>query len=116
MSEESKFPIPAIDLPADWMRDRARSVQHAEFIDAIKQAAEAIDARVEATGRKCGGVFVLKGTRFPLSQLFAELADGKSIQAIAKGFELDRDQMVALLHALAVCLDVPVPVIKGSPQ
>ena len=108
MSDASKVLVQPLDLPAEWMRDLARNAQSTEFIDGIKRAAVAIDGCAEASKRKCSGVFVLKGTRFPLSQLFAELADGKSIQAIAKSFELDRDQMSTLLHAMAVCLDVPV--------
>ncbi|HVA48662.1 MAG TPA: DUF433 domain-containing protein [Pirellulales bacterium] len=65
-------------------------------------------ACVEANSRKCSGVFVLKGTRFPLSQLFGELAEGRSVRSIAKGFDLDEEQMSTFLHALAVCLDARV--------
>jgi hypothetical protein len=55
MSDESKFVTPAVDLPAEWLRELARSAQHAEFIEEIKRAAEAIDGCVEATKRKCSG-------------------------------------------------------------
>lgn len=72
------------------------------------RALQTIEDSLEANRKKCSGVLILKGTRFPLSQLFAELADGKSIKSIARSFDLDREQMSNFLHAIAVRLDVPV--------
>lgn len=107
MSDRARILAHADDQPAEWLRDLARHGQSVELIERIRSAAAALDECVEASNRKCSGVFVLKGTRFPLAQLFAELADGKNIRSIAKGFGLNQDQMNTLLHALAVCLDVP---------
>lgn len=63
---------------------------------------------VEATKTKLGGIPVVTGTRFSVSQLFSELADSDAIQEIAENFEVDEKPMRKLLHALSVYLDRPV--------
>ncbi|HEV3006843.1 MAG TPA: DUF433 domain-containing protein [Pirellulales bacterium] len=66
-----------------------------------------VGVRQEVRSGKCGGIPVLKGTRFTVAQLFAELAEGESIDSLANEFDLDRAQLSTLLHALAVRVDVP---------
>lgn len=62
---------------------------------------------VELNPRKHGGVPVLRGTRFPISHVFAELSDGLSIGQLAADFELDRDMLKNLLMAISIHLDQP---------
>lgn len=51
------------------------------------------------------GVPVLKGTRFTIPQLFAEIADGRSVDQLARAFSLDVEQIRDFLHGLANHLD-----------
>lgn len=52
-----------------------------------------------------GGVPVLKGTRFTIAQVFAELAEGRSVTEIAKAFRLDEEQLKKVLNGFAIYLD-----------
>lgn len=63
---------------------------------------------VEVDPQKRSGIPVLKGTRFTVAQLFAELADGRSVVEIAEDFELDLDNIKALLQGFATHLDRPI--------
>lgn len=53
------------------------------------------------------GVPVLRGTRFPLSQVLAELAAGRTIGEISDDWELDKTTIVAFLEGLSIQLDRP---------
>jgi len=69
---------------------------------------------VEFRAARCGGVPVLKGTRFPVAQVFAQLADGDSLAELAENFELEERQLCELLHALAAILNRPADAHEGS--
>jgi uncharacterized protein (DUF433 family) len=62
---------------------------------------------IETNPHKCGGVPVIKGTRFTLARFLAELADGRSVSSIASDFELDADLLGQFLRGLSICLDRP---------
>ena len=62
---------------------------------------------VEMNADKRGGVPVLRGTRFTVAQLFAELADGRSIVELAADFELEIEPIRELLQELANYFDRP---------
>lgn len=66
-----------------------------------------MNAHVEITPDKLGGTPVLSGTRFSVSQLFAELAESKAVYEIAQDFSLDPGQLQECLHAFAVLYDQP---------
>jgi uncharacterized protein (DUF433 family) len=51
------------------------------------------------------GVPVLRGTRFTVAQMLAELADGRSLSEIAGAFRLNEDQMRQVLESMAIYLD-----------
>ena len=51
------------------------------------------------------GVPVLKGTRFTISQLLAEIADGRNVEQLARAFALDIERIRDFLHGLAIHLD-----------
>ena len=63
---------------------------------------------VEISGEKLGGVPVLRGTRFSIPQLFAELAESNALVEISQDFEIDVELARKFLHALAVYLNKPV--------
>ena len=48
----------------------------------LREAKRLIDESVSSDTNIRHGVHVLKGTRFPVSRIFAEIADGKTIKSI----------------------------------
>lgn len=77
------------------------------FSERLQKAVESLRDSVESRPQVLGGVPVLTGTRFSVSQLLAELAEGENIDSIADDFEFEREKLSALLHAMAVCLNQP---------
>jgi len=88
-------------------RDKALS-QEAWLAERVQWAASVLHDCVEVNPNKRGGIPVLKGTRFTVAQLFAELADGRSVFELAEDFELDLENMKALLQGFATHLDRPI--------
>jgi uncharacterized protein (DUF433 family) len=84
-------------------------VRKIAFSERLYKAIAKLDESVESKPRVLAGTLVLRGTRFSVAQLFGELAEGESIDTIADDFELDRDSLSALLHAMAVCFDSRTP-------
>ena len=60
---------------------------------------------VDLNARIRSGHPVLKGTRIPISQILAELADEGSIDALAEDMDLDKDMLKKLLNGLATAFD-----------
>ncbi len=83
------------DWRVEWLKDNVTT--------AIAQFWEVVAVSPDVRG----GVPVLRGTRMPLSRVFAELADGFSIVEIAADFELDPSQLETLLGSLSMFLDQP---------
>jgi uncharacterized protein (DUF433 family) len=79
-----------------------------EFARRAREAMVALQECVEVSPEVLGGVPVLRGTRFSVPQLFAELADSSGLAELADDFELDPALLQRFLHALAVYLDKPV--------
>lgn len=95
----------AIRGGASSSRERlGAAILAAKIRNAIASLQDSVDSRPQVLG----GVPVLKGTRFSLAQLFAELAEGESVDTVADDFEVDRDSLSAILHAMAVCLNQPM--------
>lgn len=57
---------------------------------------------------KLSGVPVLRGTRFTLAQLLAELADGRNTQEIADAFTIEATLIERFLYGLSAYLNRPV--------
>jgi uncharacterized protein (DUF433 family) len=68
-------------------------------------AAKTMTDFVEVNQQKASGVPVISGTRITLAQVLAELADGRSVGAIARTMKLDREMLAELLRAMAIHLD-----------
>ena len=56
-------------------------------------AAHLLQNLIETDPNKAGGIPVLSGTRFKISQVLAEIADGKSLKGLARDFSLDREKL-----------------------
>ena len=74
----------------------------------LRQALMQLRATVDASPNRMGGALVLKGTRFKVSQLLAELADSDAVDELADEFEIDAEQIRDVLHAIAVTVDQSV--------
>jgi len=77
------------------------------ILEQLWRSSLALKDCIETSRNKLGGVPVLKGSGFPVHQVLSQLADGDSIDDLAENFELDRDQLSMLLHALATSLNRP---------
>ena len=82
-------------VDAEWVAERMR------------YATLTLWHHVEMDPEKRAGVPVLRGTRFTVAQLLAELAEDRKISEIASAFRLDKDQIQQVLESLAICLDRP---------
>jgi uncharacterized protein (DUF433 family) len=71
------------------------------------KALQQLNAYVDIDENRQGGTPVLRGTRFTISQLFSELAEGDSVEEIAENLDLDKDQLVGFLHAFSIAIDRP---------
>ena len=78
------------------------------FENRLRLAGDALRDCVEINPHKLGGIPVLRGTRFPVSQLLSHLADGDSVADVAENFDLDQEQLTTLLHVLSAYLDRPL--------
>lgn len=74
----------------------------------LVSAAHILNEVVEINPQKGGGTPVLAGTRFKISQVLGELADGKSIFKLCREYKRDRKKLVNLLRGLAIHLDRPL--------
>jgi len=64
-----------------------------------------LNETVEININKFHGVPVLKGTRFPISQIISELSDDQKISEVANNYDLDFEKIVEFLKGLSIILD-----------
>jgi len=64
---------------------------------------------VEIDPKIRGGVPVLKGTRFTVSETLAELAESDAIDDVADNFDLEQSKIKDLLNGLSLLLNCPFP-------
>ena len=81
----------------EWLAERARS-----RLSMLRDC-------TEVNPKKCGGVPVLRGTRFSLAQVLAEIAEGRSVSEMAEDFELKPALIKEFLEGMAIVLDRPFP-------
>ncbi len=62
----------------------------------------------EINPRRRGGVPVLKGTRFTISQALAELADSSGVNEVAQNFDIDANALKEMLEGLSLVLMQPL--------
>lgn len=112
-----------VDRPSDWIMNRdtgsvASSKRAPAFVDKrvsadvlismrMTYAAHLLNEVIEINAKKASGTPVLRGTRFKIAQILAELADDKSVSKLAREFDLDREKIEEMLHGMAILLDRP---------
>ena len=69
---------------------------------------EALREVAEVNTKRRGGVPVLKGTRFTLSQALAELADSSGAEEVARNFDIDVNIIKEMLEGLSLVLLRPM--------
>jgi uncharacterized protein (DUF433 family) len=93
--------------PVDWV-PKNRAYQLDEWVsERLRIAAMMLRGSVTIDTQIRGGVPLLKGTRVPVAQILAELADDVKVSEIAENLDLDRDMIVSVLEGLAIHLDRP---------
>lgn len=70
-------------------------------------AAHTLKTIIEIDREKAAGAPVLAGTRFKISRVLAELADGMTVSKMAREFRLDKNQIVEFLRAISILFDRP---------
>jgi uncharacterized protein (DUF433 family) len=106
MSEDVKVSFAGERKPA--YADAYREVGDFWLTQRLLAAAQGLSSLVTLDPGIRGGVPVLRGTRFPLARLLAEIADGRSLNEIAEDHELPLDAVTELLSALASSLEGPL--------
>ena len=73
----------------------------------IKYIGKYLEDSVEINPDVRGGKLVLKGTRFPVSRLLAEISEGKySLREIANDYDLDYRRTKKFIEVLSIIYDV----------
>lgn len=67
---------------------------------------------VETVPGRCGGAWVFKDTRLPVSVIFENLEYGSSIEEIMEQYDVTREEINAVLEFAARSLDAP-PIPAG---
>src|SRR5262249_17772855 len=108
----SRLPLPTMHSNAEGrsMASGKMEISHEEWLaERVRSALIMLGECVEVNANKRGGIPVLKGTRFTVSQVLAEMAEGRAITEIAEDFEVVLDLLKKLLEGLSISLDQPVP-------
>ena len=74
----------------------------------LEYAARILENSIEISNEMRGGVPVVRGTRMPVSRVFAELADNVRIEDFGEDYEIDVAKLRELLQGLSVYLDRPL--------
>ena len=94
MAEQT--PVPTI---------RGTTVNEEVFLARLRSGIRMLIDVVEVDPDRLGGIPVLKGTRFSVAQVLAELAEGRSVQEVADDFDLNHEHVSNLLVGLGTILD-----------
>lgn len=94
---------------ADWQPDNGRSAgsgpDDAWSVGRLWAGQVLLNGAVEINPSIRGGVPVFRGTRIPIAQMIAEVADGRGIAELADAFDLDVEQLKSLFDGLAITFD-----------
>lgn len=85
-----------------------RSLADEEWLgERLRYSTIALRECIEVNPNKRGGIPVIRGTRFTVAQLLAEIAEGRSLNEIAEDFEIDLHLLKKLLESMSIYLDRP---------
>jgi uncharacterized protein (DUF433 family) len=87
---------------------KSRGLRHEQWVaERLRFAVRMLRETIEVNPQKRGGVPVLSGTRVPVAQILAEIADDASVSEIAAELDLDAECIRKLLEGIASYLDRP---------
>lgn len=101
---------------ADWAKQGSASVARLHhhlatssswYIECHLQGVQALSHCVEIDPQKRGGVPVLRGTRFTIAQVLAELADTDGVDQVAESYELEADLIREVLEGMSLLMQKP---------
>ena len=84
-----------------------RSVVAERMAQRLHEATVVLQDSIEINVGKRGGVPVLRGTRVPIAQILAELANNFSLAEIADDLDLSEDLIRGFLQGMALHFDRP---------
>jgi uncharacterized protein (DUF433 family) len=97
----------------DWneLPSFRRTHVHADewFVQCAFYGSEQLKSCVDVDPEIRGGVPVLKGSRFTVSETLAELAESSAVEDIAENFDLNKSSIRDLLNGLSLLLNQPFP-------
>lgn len=104
--------IPYRELPESesnkWFLEKKFSNPlDAQFIDRLGYAITLLNDSVSVDRDIVGGMPVLSGSRFSIAQVFAEIADGDSLDTLSDRMDLDIDSLKKLFEGMSIQLDRP---------
>jgi len=74
----------------------------------LQRAEAALHECVARDVRTRRGTLVIRGTRFPIARVFAEISDDLSLSEIAEDFDLDVNMLRKLAEGLAILFERPI--------
>jgi uncharacterized protein (DUF433 family) len=95
---------------SDWARTsglKALSAATEWYIQSQLYGLVKLRGIVEVDPERRGGVPVLRGTRFPVAQVLAELAETEGAEEVAENFDLEARAIRDLLNAFSLLLHRP---------
>ena len=78
------------------------------FYECVLYSQAALRKTVEVDQKKRGGIPVMKGTRFTVSQALAELAESRGVEEVAKRCALEPNAIRDLLFGLSAAVERPI--------
>jgi uncharacterized protein (DUF433 family) len=84
------------------------AISSEELSDRLRHSLLVISQTVEFTPLRRGGVAVLRGTRFPVARIIAELSNHDAVYEIADNYDLDPLLCKEFLEAVATQFERPV--------
>lgn len=70
-----------------------------------RDLAAIVAGAIESNHAKRGSAPVLRGTRFPVAQVIAELADGRTVHDVANDYDLNEELVIQAVREVARSLE-----------
>lgn len=102
--------IPYRELPESdkwYLEKKFSNPLDAQFIDRLGYSITLLNDSVSVDRDIVGGMPVLFGTRFSIAQVFAEIADGDSLDTLSDRMDLDIESLKKLFEGMSIHLDRP---------
>ena len=104
-------PVPEREDSPMWEGVSTSEMRHVEhhlwLANRMNYARLLMSGSIEIDPDIRSGVPVMRGTRVPLSQVLAEIADGASIEVIADDLEIDETPIREFIQSFSIFVDQP---------